>query len=135
MNANSLAHAAVAKARDLQALVDTLNNTTTVELLASINYLNNIDSTELSINSKSLKLIILLKAMQDDISQIQSIDFNKIINLADTIDGKITTIDTDTSTTVQAKDDTLNAISQASLYNPTIQERRYKADFFGIKLL
>jgi len=134
MNNNNLAHAAVAKARELQVLIDTLNNTTTVELLASINYLNNIDSAELAINSKSINLIVLLKTMQDDITLIQNIDFNKIINLADTIDAKVSTIESDTAITSQAKSDTITAISQATLYNPTQQERRYKANFFGIQL-
>ena len=132
---------AMGKARELQALIDILNNTTTANLLSSIKELQDIDIDILQTNPNSLKLIILLKSMQDTIDTLESVDFNKIINLADNIDADITQIESDKVSASnsadianQAKQDTIDAISNASVYDPTIQERRYKAEFFGLKL-
>jgi len=139
---NILGAVALTKARDLQDLIDTLNNTTTVNLLSDINYIENIDNAVLESNSKSLPLIILLSAMRNDIDLIQNIDFDTIFSLAANIDGLIAAIESaknisqqNADITLQAKDDTVTAIENASLYDPTRQERRYKAQFFGIKLL
>jgi len=133
---------ALARANELQTLIDILNNTTTANLLAEVEYLKNIDTTVLQANTKSIPLIFLLKAMQDDVNYLKSIDFNTLFSFEQSIDGLMTTIESsknlsqqsaDIST--QAKDAVVNTINNASIYDPTKQERRYKADFFGIKLL
>lgn len=127
---------ALTKVNQAQSLIDTLNNSITANLLLAIEELQNIDNTTLvESDASSYKLVILLKTMSDNISLLQSVDFNKLINLADTIDDKVLAVSADTLITQQAKNDTVTAISQASLYNPTVQERRYKSEFFGLKLL
>jgi len=133
---------ALARANELQALIDVLNNTTTANLLTEVEYLKNIDTTILQENSKSLPLVFLLKSIKDDVDYLKGIDFNTLFSFEQSVDGLMTTIETSKNQSqqsadiaTQAKDVTVTAINNASIYNPTKQERRYKADFFGIKLL
>lgn len=131
------------KLKGLRNLVNEIQNTTVGDLYLKIKQIEDIDSVVLNeSNPETINLIKLLKTITDDLNVLKQIDYENIINLANVIDNKVLTASDASDNALlykneaqQIKYDIQTLIADIETYNPTSQERRYKADLFGIKLL